>query len=200
MKNKSVCPQTFLSKIPRHLRERVWIPVTEWVEIPLERNSHTTFLYMNLLFMLFYSTHMPKEWDTHCQKIGNWIDSYLFFFFPFIKLGLHTYTYMYAYLSSGKGHKEPMEAHFWQRDKLELGITFGVSNRPEVMKWSWWKVPWHPLLANVLPATGPVLFPQTVSLGLLFLPFVCLLTPLHSSFLLQHRKSSHLKFQMTWLQ
>ena len=128
------------------------------------------------------------------------LDWFLPFFFPYIKLGLHAYTYMYAYLPSGKGHMEPMEAHFWQRDKPELGITFGVSNRPEVMKWSWWKVPWHPLLTNVLPATGPVLFPQAVSLGLLFLPFVCLLTPLHSSFLLQHRKSSHLKFQMTWLQ
>lgn len=128
------------------------------------------------------------------------LDWFLPFFFPYIKLGLHAYTYMYAYLPSGKGHMEPMEAHFWQRDKPELGITFAVSNRPEVMKWSWWKVPWHPLLTNVLPATGPVLFPQAVSLGLLFLPFVCLLTPLHSSFLHQHRKSSHSKFQMTWLQ
>ena len=111
MKDKSVCPQIFLSKTPRHLREIVWIPVTECVEIPLERNSHATFLYMNLLFMLLYSTNMPKELDAHCQKIENWTDSYLFFF-PYIKLGLHAYTYMYAYLPSGKGHMEPMEAHF----------------------------------------------------------------------------------------
>lgn len=92
MKNKSVCPQIFLSKIPWHLLEIVWIPVTEWVEIPLEMNSHATFLYMNLLFMLPYSTHIPKEWDVHCQKIGNWIDSS--FFLSYIKLGLHAYTYM----------------------------------------------------------------------------------------------------------
>lgn len=160
-------------------------------------NSHATFLYMNLLFMLPYSTHIPKGWDVHCQKIGNWTDSSFFFFL--YKIGTPC-IHLYVSLPSGKGHMESMVAHFWQRDELELGISFGVSNGPEVMKWSWWKAPWHPSLANVLPATCPVLSPQTVSLELLFLPFICLLTPLHSRFLLQHRKSSHLKFQVTWLQ
>ena len=51
---------------------------------------------MNVLFMLPYSIHIPKEWDVHCQKIGNWIDSS--FFFSFIKLGLREYTYMYLSL------------------------------------------------------------------------------------------------------
>lgn len=161
-----------------------------------ELTCHFPLYELTLHASLFY-TH-PE--GMRCSLPENRkLDWFFLFFFSLYKIGTPC-IHLYVSLPSGKGHMDSMVAHFWQRDELELGISFGVSNGPEVMKWSWWKAPWHPFLANVLPATGPVLSPQTVSLELLFLPFICLLTPLHSRFLLQHRKSSHLKFQLTWLQ
>ena len=198
MENKTVCPQTFLSKIPWHLQEMVWIPVTAQVEIPLEMNSYHFSLYEHSLHVsLLYTYHKGiREFLPENRELGWFF--YFFLLLCFIKLGIHTYTYIYlSHLE--KAQMEPMLAHFWQRDKLELGITFGISNWPGVMKWTWWKAPWLFLLVNILPTTSPALFSQTVSLGSLSLPFICLLTPLHTRFLLQHRKSSHLKFQKTSL-
>lgn len=122
-KIRLVCPQTLLSKIPYHLGKTVWISVT-W------NNPPTIF---------FYGTHSSSYLALHtaqrnrrlffCQNTENWIFWFLLLL-CFTKMGGHTYTYLSIH--SGKEQNETSFASFQHGDKLELKITFGISNWPAV--------------------------------------------------------------------